>query len=511
MKPNADAIVLQNAHVIDPAQGIDKVVDVIISDGKIAAVGGPVPPGAKRIDLSGHYISPGWVDIHVHAYGTLGFADPDSIGICQGVTTFVEAGGPGIETLDEFVATMSGTLDTDLFVGAFIRPLGILGLAYLEGELRSLDDIPIAKWLDFAAQHPGLIRYLKMGAFNEWGAGPLRMGKGLSEVLNVPLYVHIGEFHVLTDKSRSLDIFDVADKGDIITHLYHQNPGNILDEKGMVLPAVRKAQQRGVLYDIGFGGNNFSWDVAEKGFAQGIVPDIISSDLQQFNVTGPVYSLANIMTLFRRLGLSLPQVIERVTKNAASALKLSDRAGCLGVGMPADITVFRIEQGDFQLADCHTQRRLAHERIVPVMAFKKGKQFVSDLTRCLNEANWIMSIAEDHVPEAAGRLSKGQIAFLRALDEKLQPIDWDAADQERLSLSKASQIKAVFEDARRVTSVSTKDALKAIFGCFLDSTFNVQIALFLMRMERRFVSERIRQVAGTKRKTSNLPAEVLAP
>ena len=48
---------------------------------------------------------------------------PDSIGVYHGVTAFVEAGGPGIDTLDEFVAIM-GSLETDLYVGPFIRPMG---------------------------------------------------------------------------------------------------------------------------------------------------------------------------------------------------------------------------------------------------------------------------------------------------------------------------------------------------------------------------------------------------
>ena len=89
-------IVLKGAHVIDPSQGIDRIADVLVVDGKIGAVGDvAVPPGAEVIDLAGHYISPGWIDLHVHAYGTLGFANPDSIGVYQGVTSFVEAGGPG--------------------------------------------------------------------------------------------------------------------------------------------------------------------------------------------------------------------------------------------------------------------------------------------------------------------------------------------------------------------------------------------------------------------------------
>jgi len=39
----------------------------------------------------------------------------------------------------------------------------------------------------------------------------------------------------------------------------------------------------------------FLLDVAEKAMAQDLPCHVISSDLQQFNVTSPVYSLANVM------------------------------------------------------------------------------------------------------------------------------------------------------------------------------------------------------------------------
>ena len=119
MSNPAGITILRGAHVIDKAQGVDRVADVAIRDGKIHSVGGEAPAGAEIIDVSGSYLSPGWIDIHVHVYGTLGFADPDSIGICQGVTTFVEAGGPGIDTLDEFAALTDGRTRTRLYVGPY--------------------------------------------------------------------------------------------------------------------------------------------------------------------------------------------------------------------------------------------------------------------------------------------------------------------------------------------------------------------------------------------------------
>src|SRR5947208_15278056 len=73
------SLVLKGAHVLDPEQGIDRIADVHLADGKIQFVGSrELPPNTKMVDLSGHYISACWIDIHVHASGTLGFASSDT-------------------------------------------------------------------------------------------------------------------------------------------------------------------------------------------------------------------------------------------------------------------------------------------------------------------------------------------------------------------------------------------------------------------------------------------------
>ncbi|MGE5147072.1 MAG: amidohydrolase family protein [Candidatus Eiseniibacteriota bacterium] len=495
--------VLTGAHVIDPALGIDRIVDITLENGRIAAVGdAPVPAGAEIVDLKGHYLTPGWVDLHVHAYGTLGFADPDSIGIYQGVTTFVEAGGPGIGTLDEFVALMEGRTRTALYAGPYLRPMGIVGLNFIEGDIRSLTSIPIADWMDFMAAHPGLLRYLKIGAFGSYGKGPLKMGKGLAETLGLPLYVHIGEHQQQPGDDSSYEIFRIAEAGDIITHLYHANRTGVLDRDGKVLPIVRDAQQRGVLFDIGFGGYNFSWRVAEKAYAQDLVPHIISSDLQQFNVIGPTYSLANVLSIFLRLGMSLNDVIERVTIAPAKALKLDDRAGSLKVGMPADVTVFRIEDGEFELADTYNATRKAERRVEPVMTFKGGERVDCDMMRCQDERNWLLQIAETHVPPAAERLGAAQLSFLATLRSALARIEWDASSVENFDLWKAIALQDAFHAVRRQHDIQLKPALTAVFDCFLDHPFTMQIGLFLLRLDRRLALERLETVTARPRRVA---------
>lgn len=486
--------VLRGARVLDPAQGIDSVTDVLIAGERVMEIGDFVAPaGAQIVDLAGLCLTPGWIDNHVHTYGTLGFADPDSIGIWQGVTTFVDAGGPGIASMDEFVAMLGGRTVTSLHAGPYIRPIGIIGAQFTEGDLRSLNGFPIPQWLDFMESHPGLIRYLKVASLGSYGSGPIKMGKGLAEVIGVPLYGHIGEFQMQPEDPSAYELFRISQAGDMIAHPYHNSGGRIIDRHGKVLPVVRDAKERGVLFDIAFGSYNFSWEVAEKAFAQDLPPDIISSDLQQFNAIGPAYSLSHVMSIMLRLGMRFEDVISAVTAAPAKALGLTDVAGSLRPGMPADITVCRIASGTFEFADTEGKMREADCKIVPVMAFKAGKRYDTDLARCQNEDNWLLQIADDHVPEAAAYLSRLQLDFLRSMRIALSSVDW-VYNLASLDLNKAHELRAIFDQVRARQQLGMRDALLALYACFLDRPFTMQIGLFLLHLERQALLDRLDEV-----------------
>jgi dihydroorotase len=499
MNSATDSFVLKGAHVIDSEQGINRVADVHVADGKIAFVGTrDTAPGAKIVDVSGHYLSAGWVDIHVHAYGTLGFANPDTVGVHQGVTSFIDAGGPGIGVLDQFMELL-GDLETSLYAGAFIRPMGLLGLNFIEGNVRTLGEVPITKWLDFAKEHRDMLRYIKCNAIGDYGPGTLKLTKGLAEILDLPLYMHIGEFQMQNPEHLlAPEAFRIAEAGDMITHLYHGNLGQVIDDSGKVLPVVREAERRGVMFDLGFGGYNFSWDVAEKAFAQDLVPHTISSDLQQFNVVRPVKSLANVMSAMVRLGMTAKDVIDRVTCAPAKAVHLDDRAGSLKPGLPADITVFRVESAEYEISDCYTKVRRADQRIVPLITFKNGKRFEADLSMAQEESNWFLQIAEDHVPSAASRLSERQRNFLAALAAVLSTTGWELASAERLDIDKALELQEIFHQVRAKHGLALKEALRAVYGSFLDQNFTMQVGLLLLRLEQPFAIARLRDVSGQR-------------
>jgi dihydroorotase len=491
MKPE---IILKGGRVIDPAQGLNKMADVAIADGKILSVGEVVDDGsAEIIEVNDFIVTPGLVDIHVHAYGSLGFSHPNTIGIDQGVTSYVEAGGPGPDTFQEYKAVMEGATVADLYCMLWFRSIGLVGVGHIEGDVRSLMSWNLPRWMDLIAEYCDDIKYLKIGAFGDYGVGPLKLGKGLAQTVGLPTYTHIGEFQVTPERITTPDAFDLADANDVITHIYHKNPGSILDDDGKVIPQVIAAKQRGALFDIGFGSFNFAWDVAERALAQDITNDIISSDLQQFNTLGPTYSLTHVMSCFLPLGFTLEEIISRVTIAPAKALSIEDKAGSLKVGMPADITVLNVEEGKFEFDDCFEDTRKSDKRIVPIMAFKHGVRYDSNLASSQEERNWILQVSEDEPPKAAAGMSKTEKIFLKSLVDSLDADQWD---HENINLTAATAVQNRVYEVQSANGLPMGDALKSVYRCFLEEPFTYQIGLFLTRMDRAFTLDRLRQVAG---------------
>lgn len=59
-------LLIQNGRVIDPSQKMDRVTNLLIEDGRIAAFDVESAGGAAALDASGKIVAPGLIDIHVH-------------------------------------------------------------------------------------------------------------------------------------------------------------------------------------------------------------------------------------------------------------------------------------------------------------------------------------------------------------------------------------------------------------------------------------------------------------
>lgn len=364
-------LLLRHARLVD-----DTLSDIALKDGKIAALGNVDDPAVKTIDLQGEcYVSAGWIDSHVHCYPTspIYHDQPDSVGIATGVTTVVDAGSTGADDIDDFY-TLTREAATDVYALLNISRVGLIA----QNELANMDNIDADVVRQAVKRHPDFIVGLKArmssSVVGENGITPLERAKAMqAQNGDLPLMVHIG--------NNPPDLDEIAERlsaGDIITHCYNGKPNRILTPQGELRASVTRALKRGVRLDVGHGTASLSFAVAKRAISSGILPHTISSDIYCRNrLNGPVHSLANVMSKFLAMGMSLPQVIECVTANAADGLRLKHK-GRLQVGLDADLTLFTLKRQPTVLVDAENDSLQAEQLLVPLAAVRAGKGYMTE-------------------------------------------------------------------------------------------------------------------------------------
>jgi dihydroorotase len=198
----------------------------------------------------------------------------------------------------------------------------------------------------------------------------LHLAREAAEAVDLPMMVHIGDTH-----TKLKDLLPVLRAGDVITHCFHGREGGILDSKGRVLPEVHAAVGRGIHLDVGHGAGSFAFDVAERAIKQDLLPGTISSDLHQYNIHGPVFDLATTLSKFLHLGLTLEQVITRVTTHPAKTFGFPEGLGTLREGAEADVAVFSLQEGAFRFTDATGRHRVGHRKLTPMATVKSGRLY----------------------------------------------------------------------------------------------------------------------------------------
>ncbi len=358
-------LIIRGARLSD-----EQVVDIALQDGRIAAIGKVQGNAQHERDLAGrYYLSAGWIDSHVHCYSKspIYHDEADAIGVTHGVTTVVDAGSTGAEHIDDFYR-LTRAAQTQVYALINIARTGIV----TQNELADMKQIDgeavqqaVARLPDFIV---GLKARISSSVVGENGVQPLIKAKAIQqETGGLPLMVHIG------NNPPNLDqIADLLTTGDIITHCFNGKPNRILTPQGELKAAVKQAIARGVKLDVGHGSASFSFEVARAAIAQGILPDTISSDIYCRNrLAGPVHNLAHVMSKFFSVGMTLPQVIDCVTVNAAAGLRLQ-RKGQLKVGYDADLTVFSVKEETRPFIDSEGEQVAGEKHLVPLAAVVAG-------------------------------------------------------------------------------------------------------------------------------------------
>jgi dihydroorotase len=363
-------LLLTGGEVIDVGGGHTGRHDVAVRDGRIAAIAPSLPQDAREIiDVSGRLVTPGLVDLHTHVHpgATYWGIEPDPVAWYSGVTTWVDAGSAGAYTLDALRAAVARM---HVRVPVLLNISGV-GLCGRTGESRDLDNCDVDLAIDAVMQHRDLIRGIKVRIDAETvganGVQPLLRAREAAAACGVPLMAHIGAAPPKID-----EVLTLLRPGDIVTHCASAIAAG--GHPGEVSPAVRDAYDAGVLFDIGHGSGGFAFDVLEEQLAAGMTPYSVSTDLHARSVYGPAFDLPTTMAKLLAVGLPLHDVVAAATVRPARALGLPDGIGTLAEGASADLAVFRVEDGPFEVVDAHRQRRHAPQRLVNEATFVAGRR-----------------------------------------------------------------------------------------------------------------------------------------
>lgn len=391
------SLVIRGGHVIDPANSIDGVRDVAIQNGKIARVAGsiPVAAGCAVAEAKGLYVTPGLVDIHAHVYTNTGIIGqltgdtsliPDAVAPRSGVTTLVDAGTSGWRNFEDFKKRIIDRSQTRVLALLNIAALGMGG----KNE-QDTADMDAAQLTAMAKRYPQIIVGVKTAhyAAPDWIAVDRAIAAAAGA--KVPVMIDFGTHHPATRPIEDL-LLKKLRPGDIYTHLYSGLRNELL-ANGKVNPALFEARKRGVILDMGHGNGSFFWAVATAGFAQGLMPDVISTDLHLRSWMMGMKDMNNCMSKALNLGMSLQEVIRRSTVAAAKAIQRPE-LGTLSVGAEADVAVLRLETGSFGFLDSRMERRQFSKRLSTELTLRAGKA-VYDLNG-LAAKEWVPS--QPHAP-----------------------------------------------------------------------------------------------------------------
>jgi dihydroorotase len=148
-------LLLKNARVVDPASGVDDVLDLLIDRGKVARVGrGIEAGGSKSLDLAGLVVCPGFIDMHVH------LREPGQEWketVATGTAAAAAGGFTGVACMPNTVPVNDSRSVTEFILAQAdehgkvpVYPIGCITKGQAGAELAEMEDMRLAGALAFS-------------------------------------------------------------------------------------------------------------------------------------------------------------------------------------------------------------------------------------------------------------------------------------------------------------------------------------------------------------------------
>ena len=379
-------LLIRNANVMDPSQGLNGLRDIGIRFGVIESIEASIAPErAQRVmDAGGKLVTPGLIDLHCHTYpyGSAIGIPADELVAHQCTTTVVSSGDAGANNFAAYRRFVVPASRTRQFAFVHIAVAGLAGFPV--PELFNIDYAQVDVAARAVAENADMVLGIKVrmseNVIARHGLVPLQRAIKACEMSGVPAKVmcHIGG---VADVALMSQILDTLRPGDVLTHCYSGAPNNAgqftnIVQDGKVLPAALAAKKRGVIFDIGHGGGSFDYTVAEAAIAQGCPPDTISSDAHVFSANTPgMPYLPWVMSKMIGLGFTLAEVVSMATTAPARVISRIPKHGTLQLGAPADLSILEIVEGPVSFVDTRANKREGRVFLRPSGAVVAGVAF----------------------------------------------------------------------------------------------------------------------------------------
>ena len=368
MAGRADSTVLAGARVVLPTGTVEDG-RVIVEGTRIA---GSTPEGARTVDLSGHWLVPGFVDVHNHGGGGASFATGTAEDVLTGVRTHRRHGTTTVVASTvtgemDFLARQAGLLSELVeqgelagihFEGPFISPCR--KGAHSEGLLRDPDPAEVRKLLDAAR---GTAKMVTLATELPGGIESVRL---LAEHGVIAAVGH-------TDATYEQTVEAIEAGATVATHLFnampplgHRAPGPIaalLEDERVTVElindgthlhpaALELAYHHAGADRVALITDAMDAAGADDGFYElgplaVEVKDGVARLVEGGSIAGSTLTLD---TAFRRAvtvdRIPVEDVVRSISANPARLLGLYDRVGSLEPGKDADLVVL---DADFAL------------------------------------------------------------------------------------------------------------------------------------------------------------------
>ena len=366
-------LLIKGGDVVDPGGNRSGKLDVAIKRNRIAAVDADIPAQSafRVVDAGGQYVTPGLVDLHTHVYhgATYWGIHADPVAARSGVTTWLDVGSAGGYNLPGFREFIARPSTARIYALLNISSIGLTAPTF---ELANLDYCDV----DLCCRLIDLNRDIVLGVkaridrntTRGTGIAPLQRAREAADRCELPVMVHIG-----WGPPTLAEVMRYMKPGDILTHCFTGGDMRIIDQ-GRLRDEARRAWDSGVIMDIGHGAGSFSFETAEALMDQGYRPDVISSDIHQLSILGPMFDLPTCLSKFMLLGMSFAETVQAATARPAQVLGLQDEVGTLRLGALADVALFRIEEGEFTFYDIHMNARRGKELVRNTLTIVGGRE-----------------------------------------------------------------------------------------------------------------------------------------